>query len=234
MPHHSPDTAAPSTPAAASAAFAACQAKVRVSSSASHRATLSRPPPDPHAAPTSLAASRSDGAAAPTPRTATGFIEPCIGGHQGPSTTGPRGSAAEQRGPHEVALDLDRAGPDAQAADVAVGALHRVFAAVAVPAEELDGLVAHALGREVAGDLGHGRLERRRRAVSPGQHEGPLQQEACPFELGGHVGDLPLQSLELRQRAWCPPCGRACRPWRTRARPGRHRRTSPHSRTARG
>ncbi len=33
-----------------------------------------------------------------------------------------------------------------------------------------------------------------------GQDQRPLQQEPGPLELGGHVGDLPLQALELGQR----------------------------------
>jgi hypothetical protein len=73
VPHHSPDTSFGVTPAASSAPRAAAHARVKVSSSASHTATVARPPPEPHAAPTSAAARRSDGAAAPRPRTATGF-----------------------------------------------------------------------------------------------------------------------------------------------------------------
>ena len=69
----------------------------------------------------------------------------------------------------------------------------------------------------------------------PGQHQGPLQQQARPFELDGHVGDLPLQALELRQRLACPDLAVAhVGAWRTRARPGRRPGTSPRCRSARG
>src|SRR5207342_1026964 len=48
--------------------------------------------------------------------------------------------------PDVVALDLDGAGADAEAPDVAVRALDGELAAVPVSAEQLDRLVAHELG----------------------------------------------------------------------------------------
>jgi len=109
-------------------------------------------------------------------------------------------SPASTPSSREVALDLYGSRADAQAADVAVDALHRVLAAEAVAAEQLNRLVADELGREVGRGLGHRRLERRRRAARPGHVHGALQQQARAFQLGGHVGDLPLQPLEGRER----------------------------------
>ena len=70
VPHHSPSTLSASRPAAASARVAASPASVSVSSSGAQTATWPRPP-RPQAAPTSAAARRSPGAAAPTPSTRT-------------------------------------------------------------------------------------------------------------------------------------------------------------------
>src|SRR5258708_33426343 len=58
-----------------------------------------------------------------------------------------------------------------------------------------------SLGREVRSRLRHRRLERGRRAVRPGEVQRALQQEARTFELDGHVGDLPLEALEVGERA---------------------------------
>ena len=85
-------------------------------------------------------------------------------------------------------------------ADVAVGALERVLAGVAVAAEELDGLVAHELGRPVGGRLGHRRLQRGRGAAVAGQVHGPAELQPRPFERDRHVGELPLETLEHGQR----------------------------------
>ena len=53
----------------------------------------------------------------------------------------------------------------------------RVLAGVAVAAEELDRLVAHELGGEVGGGLGHRGLERGRGAAGAGQVHGPPEQQ---------------------------------------------------------
>ena len=71
----------------------------------------------------------------------------------------------------------------------------------AVAAEQLDRLVAHELRGEVRRGLRHRGLERGRRAVRAGHVHRALQQQARAFELRRHVGDLPLQTLEVGERA---------------------------------
>ena len=73
VPQKIASTASASTPAAASAAVAASHARVSVSSSGAQAATWPRPP-RPQAAPMSAAATRSAGAAAPTPRMRAGGV----------------------------------------------------------------------------------------------------------------------------------------------------------------
>src|SRR5205085_1057410 len=115
-----------------------------------------------------------------------------------PAVTGGRG-APQHTGADEIALDLHGARADAQPADVAVHALDRVLAREPVAAEQLDGLVAHELRGEVCRGLRHRGLERGRRAVRTGHVHRALQQQARAFELRGHVGDLPLETLEIGQ-----------------------------------
>ena len=56
------------------------------------------------------------------------------------------------------------------------------------------------LAARLAAVLAMRRLERRRRPVRTGQAHGPGQQHAGPLELHRHVGQLPLQALQLGQR----------------------------------
>ena len=97
-------------------------------------------------------------------------------------------------------MDLNRSCTDAQAPDIAVDPLDGIFTREAVAAQQLDRFVAHELGRQICSGLGQRSLEGRRRAVGPGETNGALQQESRAFELDGHVGNLPLETLQLGQR----------------------------------
>src|ERR1035441_1900176 len=119
---------------------------------------------------------------------------------RGPPAGGDGGPAPNHARADEIALCLDSAGPDAQSADIPIGPLQRILAAVAVPTVNLDGLVADVLGRQVGGSLGHGRLHRRWRAPRSGQAYGSSQQQARTLESHRHVGQLPLQTLQLGDR----------------------------------
>src|SRR6185503_14894059 len=97
-----------------------------------------------------------------------------------------------------VLEDLDRAAGDHPAAAAAYAVLDQLFLAVAEAAHHLQRLVRHLEARLVAVGLGdRGLLGRGEAAVGVGG--GAVEQELPGVELELHVGELPLQALELAQ-----------------------------------
>src|SRR4051794_33848644 len=99
-----------------------------------------------------------------------------------------------------VLENLYRAAGDHPAAAAAHAVFDQRLAAVAESAHGLHGFMRHLEADLVAGSLGDGRLVGRREAAI-GIGGGAVEEELRAFELDRHVGELPLQALELAQRA---------------------------------
>ena len=103
----------------------------------------------------------------------------------------------EEPGRDDQALDFGGAFVDFGDAGVAVVALDRIFAGVAVAAVDLDGFVGDARGHFAGEEFGDGGVHAEARAgiLLPG---GFADEHAGGVEFGGHVGEHELNGLELR------------------------------------
>src|SRR5215471_13144496 len=110
----------------------------------------------------------------------------------------PLGSQAESPR-DDVALNLRRAAADHGEPRVAEEALHRVFHAIAVAAENLQPEVGHRLVGFAGVELEHGRVAARRLPLrhEPGE---AVDQRARHVEHELHVGELVRDRLELADR----------------------------------
>src|SRR5262245_49342448 len=111
-----------------------------------------------------------------------------------------RKAAAENALGDAVLEDLDRAAGDHPAAAAARAILDQLLLAVAHGAPDLERLVRHVEAGPVAVGLGDRRLVGRRQAAI-GIAGGAVEQELRRVELHLHVGELPLQPLELGEQA---------------------------------
>src|SRR5262245_6860431 len=111
-----------------------------------------------------------------------------------------RKAAAENALGDAILEDLDRAAGDHPAAAAARAVFDQLLLAVAHRAHDLQRLVRHVEAGPVAVRLGDRRLFRRRQtAISIAG--GAVEEELRRVELHLHVGELPLQALELGQQA---------------------------------
>src|ERR1700729_2517606 len=97
---------------------------------------------------------------------------------------------------NDHALDLAGAFADGTELDVAIELLSRIILDETIAAEELDSLVADAHGDFAGEELGHGRLTGDL-AAGILENSSALGEKACGIQLGSHVGELPLDALEL-------------------------------------
>src|SRR4051812_22283969 len=99
-----------------------------------------------------------------------------------------------------VAHHLERAAGDHPGARLAEAVLDQAVLRVAGAAEDLHGLGGDVEAGLVAEQLCHRGVLRVGQA-GVGAHGGAVEQQLAGVELDPHVGELPLQALELAQRA---------------------------------
>ena len=98
-----------------------------------------------------------------------------------------------------VLEDLDRAAGDHPTAAPPHAPFHQAVLAIAGSPHDLDRFVRRFETRLVAGRLGNRRFIGGRKAAV-GIARGAIEQKLRALELDRHIGELPLQALELGQR----------------------------------
>src|SRR5919205_3803594 len=123
---------------------------------------------------------------------------------------GTGGLQTEDRPRDDDALDLARALVDLGDLRVAVVALDRELLRVPVAAEDLDRLAGLPAGRLGGEELRLRALLAVRPALLP-EPRGAVDEQARGVDLGRHVGELPLDRLEVADPlAELPPLERVC------------------------